>query len=148
MTTGLFLHITCCSWLLEVDINQAGGLEKFTSLGKQVGRGLEIEANVESVTAERACSNGNGTGNGLGVFPGTCQASLGSWRVGTPWETDSEMSSSLGMKSVAVSSLKPMLRVSLPREAAAKTLAMAWRSSLAHGRQSEGGKSAVKCGKK
>ena len=51
------------------------------------------------------------------------------------------------MKSVAVSSLKPVLRVSLPREAAAMALAMARMSSLAHGKQSEGGKSAVKCGK-
>ena len=63
------MHITCCSWLLEVDIDQAGGLEKFTSLGKQV------------------------------------------WR------------------------LKPMLRVSLPKEPVAMALAMAWGSSLALVRQ-------------
>ena len=92
------MHVTCRSWLLEVDIDQTGGLEKSTSLGIHVSRGLELEANVESVTAERACSNGNGTGNGLGVFPGTCQASLGSWRAGTPRQTDSDKSSSLGMK--------------------------------------------------
>ena len=96
----------------------------------------------------RASLPREGTDNGLEAFSSTCQANVGSWRAGTPWETDSEMSSSLGMKSVAVSSLKPMLRVALPREAPAKALAMAWRSSLAHGRQSEGGKSAVKCGKK
>ena len=44
-------------------------------------------------------------------------------------------SSFLGMKSTVVSSLKPMLRVSLPREPAAMALAMAWRSSLALVRQ-------------
>ena len=51
-------------------------------------------------------------------------------------------------KSAAVSSLKPMLRVSLPREPVAMALAMAGRSSLAHGRHSGGGKFALKCGKK
>ena len=87
----------------------------------------------ESVTAESGCSKS--TDNGLEVFSGTRQANLGSWRTGTPWKTDLNKSSSLGMKSASVSSLKPKMRVSLPRAAAARALAMAWGSSLALVRQ-------------
>ena len=76
-----------------------------------------------------------GTGNGLEVFSSTCQTVLGSWRTCTPRETDSEKSSSLGKNSAAVSTLKPMLGASLPREPARVALAMAWRSSLALDRQ-------------
>ena len=38
----------------------------------EVVRGFQLETNVESVTAEKACSNG--TGNGREVFSGTWQA--------------------------------------------------------------------------
>ena len=127
------MHVTCRSRLLEVDIDQTGGLEKFTSLGIHVGRGLELGTKVESVTAERGCSKG--PSNDVEALSSTCQASLGSYRASTPQKIDLEKSSSLGMKSAAVSSLKPMLRVSLPKEPVGMALAMAWRSSLALVRQ-------------
>ena len=86
MPTGLFLHVTCRSRLLEVDIDQTGGLEKFTSLGIHVGRGLELGTKVESVTAERGCSKGpNNDVEDVEALSGTCQASLGSRRAGSPY---------------------------------------------------------------
>ena len=72
------------------------------------------ETNVASFTAKRAWSSG--TGNGLEVLSSTCHTVLGSLRTGTPRKTDSEKSSSLGMKLAAVSTMKPMLGASQPRE--------------------------------
>ena len=46
-------------------------------------------------------------------------------------EHSSEKSSFLGMKLAAVSTVKPMLGASLPREPVGVALANAWRSSLA-----------------
>ena len=73
-----------------------------------------LETNVESFTAKRACKSG--TGNGLEVFSSTYQTVLGSWRASTPRKTDSEKSFSLGLRSAAVSTMKPMLEASLPRQ--------------------------------
>ena len=61
----------------------------------------------------------------------TCQTILGSWRTSTPRKTDSEKSSSLGKKSAAVSTMKPMFGAFLPRELLRVALAMDWRSFLA-----------------
>ena len=66
-----------------------------------------------------------GTGNGLEVFLNTCQADVGSCRTGTPRKTDSEKSSSIGIKSAAVSTMKPMLGAFLTREHVGVALAMA-----------------------
>ena len=59
----------------------------------------------------RASLPRGGTGNGLEVFSSSCQANVGSCRTRTPWKSYSEMSTP-----VAVSTTKPMLRASLPRE--------------------------------
>ena len=64
----------------------------------------------------RASLPRGGTGNGLEVFSSSCQANVGSCRTSTPQKSDSEMSTSLSMRSAAVSTTKPMLRASLPRE--------------------------------
>ena len=77
--------------------------EKSSFLGMKSAAVSIHKANVESFTAERAWSKG--TGNGLEVFSSTCQADLGSLRTGTPWKTDSEMSTSLGMRSATVSTM-------------------------------------------
>ena len=109
-------------------VRQVWALRGRVLLGKvlfywhEVGRGFDHETNVGSFTAERACKCG--AGNGLEVFSSTCQTVLASWMTGTPRKTDSEKSSSLGMKSAKVSTMKPMLGASLPREPVRIELAM------------------------
>ena len=48
-----------------------------------------------------------GTGNGLEVFSGTCQANVGSCRTCTPRRTDSEMSTCFAMRLAALLTRKP-----------------------------------------